>query len=354
MHNLSMICFLSLMTAGCPREPHLKMKPRTAPRVVGQAMVVAEDGSVRIESRLQGKMVRVMVKEGDAVTAGQILAEMDPGPFRSMVQLRRAELDIALHSEALVHAGSRPAERRHVALLLQAAVVKQQMAARNHQREEQLAEMSSAVSVERRERARDDLDLARLEAQQQSEHREVVLRGPTAAERAIAAARVQVAREQLALAVRELEESTIRAPHSAVVTSRRIGPGDVIGFGTSRVLFELVDPERVELQIEFDETDAASVALGAPVEVLHPRTSEGRVTLSRITRVAGALALRTNRIDDVLLRADGRVLRAWAPLGPKAFRVGSRFDVAIARDTELEDRSATTLSQEMPLPSKRR
>lgn len=305
--------------------------PPPSPRAVGQAIVVAKEGPIRIESRTAGRVVRVHVREGDSVREGQVLAELDDRSARSLAVQRRAELEMALASEALVRLGARPAERRQAALAVERARLEERMAERQEDRDERLAALTPAVSLEQRERVRHRLEDARLHTEEREAERQRVSRGPTRNDRAIASARVVVARELLAQAEIALEDMAIRSPLSGVVLARRIGPGDVIGSTPARVLFEVADPSRVELQIEFDEGDAHLVTVGAAVELAEPH-GDAPVAHGFVERVGAAFVARSSPVTDVLVRADGRVLRAWVPLPEGAHRIGQRFDAVVRPD----------------------
>ena len=69
---------------------------------------VAADNMVTIRSRVEGQLLRVAFKEGQAVTEGDLLAEIDPRPYE--VQLTQAEGQLA-KSEAALRAAQLDLER---------------------------------------------------------------------------------------------------------------------------------------------------------------------------------------------------------------------------------------------------
>ena len=46
-------------------------------RIVARAVVVAEAGIAEVRPRTEGRVLRVLVREGDKVEAGQLLAEIE-------------------------------------------------------------------------------------------------------------------------------------------------------------------------------------------------------------------------------------------------------------------------------------
>ena len=47
-----------------------------APRIVARGAIVAEDGVAEVRARVEGRVLRVLVREGDVVEPGQLLAEI--------------------------------------------------------------------------------------------------------------------------------------------------------------------------------------------------------------------------------------------------------------------------------------
>ncbi|WP_158501576.1 MdtA/MuxA family multidrug efflux RND transporter periplasmic adaptor subunit [Vitiosangium sp. GDMCC 1.1324] len=84
---------------------------------------VTPTDSVVVRSRVDGQLMRVMFKEGQLVEAGDLLAEIDPRPFR--VQLEQAQGQL-FRDEALL-ANARVDLLRYQTLYAQDSVAKQQL-----------------------------------------------------------------------------------------------------------------------------------------------------------------------------------------------------------------------------------
>ncbi|PTX95499.1 efflux RND transporter periplasmic adaptor subunit [Opitutus sp. ER46] len=165
---------------------------------------------VRVGSRLSGVVNRLYVQVGDAVTAGQLLAELD---VRDLVA-RRHEAEATLE-RAL-------AELRYADATLQ---------------RHRTLRAAQAVSA-------DDLEVA---------------------ERAGAVARQQVAvaRASLAYAATQVDYARIVAPISGVVASVATQEGETVSASLAAPTFvTLIDLSRLEVWAYVDETDIGRIQLG--------------------------------------------------------------------------------------------
>jgi membrane fusion protein, multidrug efflux system len=80
--------------------------------------------TVTVKSRVDGQLMHVQYREGDSVTVGQVLMEIDPRPYQ--VQLTQAEGQLAKDQAALENA--RIDLNRYETLLKQNAIPEQQVA----------------------------------------------------------------------------------------------------------------------------------------------------------------------------------------------------------------------------------
>lgn len=188
---------------------------------------------------ISGKIARIYVKEGDRVSQGQLLAELDTQSLR--LQLRQAEAALA------------------------AARANFEDAQKNKERMDRLF-LEKAISEQQYEK----IKLAYEAAQAQLEQ---------------AQAAVNLLRHNL-------EVSQMKAPFAGVVASKNANEGDVINpmmgsFSASSGVLTLMDFSRVKIVVEVSSNDIAKIQKGQKAEVRVPnlpgRIYEGEVNLITLT-----------------------------------------------------------------------
>ncbi len=189
----------------------------------------------RVATRIPGLLSAVKVKEGDHVTAGQVLAELDSQPLQA--EIARAEAGIAQANDQV---------RLAEAQLLQAQT----------ECDYARSQLGRIQSLSKRQFvSQDQLDSARTHA---ASCGSVV----NAAQAAVAAAQsagkvAQAGRDRLRV---DLSDSTIRAPFSGYILYRLAEAGEMIAAGSP--LFTLVSDSDVYLTVFLPADVAGKVALG--------------------------------------------------------------------------------------------
>lgn len=185
-----------------------------------------EGDHVTVASKVAGRIVRLLAREGDTVSDGQVLAELDD------VQVR-ARLDQVRHAVAALEAQ------------LQAARANLAQASRDAQRYRSLAETGT---VDRYKREQADTALAVTTSQ-------------------VAALEAQLAEARAAVVEAEsvLTDLTIRAPGSGTITTRVANVGQVLGPGMA--LFDIVNLDALYLKAYVPEIDIGKLRLGLAAQV---------------------------------------------------------------------------------------
>lgn len=213
----------------------------TLSAVVRTEAVVA-DGTVLPVERAElpfataGRVVAVLVNEGDAVVAGEPLVALVDDSFRAALAAAEADMAVAQAGVTQAEAGVEAAE---------AAVAKAEAA------RDGLSDGSADWRVDAA-----DADVALTQAQ---------LRAAQAGESG-AGARLDAARATVRQAQAALDESTLVAPFAGTVTSVDVRVGDLVG--PSLVAVRVADLTAWEIvTTDLDEASVALLTDGAPVEV---------------------------------------------------------------------------------------
>jgi membrane fusion protein YbhG len=186
-----------------------------------------EAHDIRIGSRVGGRVSRTNVEEGQAVTAGQVLVELEPFDLTQRRDQASATCDqLQAQLDELV-AGPRPQEIDVAKAALAQAEAELELATRTHDRLKSLVE-SDAESREKLDQATAQLKtaVADVEARRQGL---ALLQEGTRHEQ-IDAARAQLASVKAALAAinQQIDELSIRAPVDGIVETIELCPGDLV------------------------------------------------------------------------------------------------------------------------------
>ena len=197
---------------------------RTGPALSGS---LAPLRSATIRAEMQGSVLQTYAEPGQAVNAGQQLAQLDAQVLRDQVQ----------SAKSLVQTSQNSAEMAH----------------KDVQRNEALAK-AGAIADRQVEQAKN----AALQADFQ----------------------VDNSKAQLANASKALEKASVQSPFAGVVSARSVNSGDVVSPGTA--LYTVVDPASMQLEASVPAEQLSQVRVGMPVEFKvtgYPdRTFTGHIT----------------------------------------------------------------------------
>ena len=190
--------------------------------------------SVDMSASTMGRVTRLAVDEGERVTAGQFLLQIDPENLQALVNRGEASLEAAVSAHAQAQ------------VAVETARVNLDVARENLERQDHLWSLR-LVSREIHEQAVADVELRETELRA----REVDVVG--------AAQRILQERATLDSARYDLTQVTITSPIDGIVTRRNIEEGETVVIGTMNnpgtVLLTIADFSVLEAEIEVDETD---------------------------------------------------------------------------------------------------
>jgi HlyD family secretion protein len=236
-----------------PAVPVLSIRSGPLVQTVVATGRVRADTRARLGASITGTTTRVLVREGDTVRAGQLLAELDSRELAAAVAQARASLQQLKEVRRPVTAAS----------LRQAEAVYQKAEA-DFRRAETLLK-GGATSEDQYEQSRQLLETARSQRD--------IARAQAAAT-ATTGADVMAAEAALASAEARLAYTRITAPADGVVLTRNLEPGDAVQPG--RTLLELALRARTMLSVVPDEKNLARLAVGQPAQASADAFPESR------------------------------------------------------------------------------
>ena len=248
------------------REPSLvvvveAIKTRSLESVVSASGKIQPKRLVNIAAETTGRVVDLAVNEGDPVTKGQFLLQIDPRSLRTRVDNSSASLKAA---ESSLEQLRQSIETTRLQL---------DQAEKNLARQRDLW-AKGITTREALERAENDVKTTDSSLQERQKQ--------------VAAQQARLGQERASVENAQYDLSKVRleSPIDGIVTRRNIQEGETAVIGTMNnagtVLLTLADMSVIQAEVEVDETNIPYVMLGQrakiTIDALPDRTYTGRVT----------------------------------------------------------------------------
>ena len=208
-----------------------------------------------VSSKVTGKVIEVLIEEGQAVRKGQVVARLDDSQLRAALAVAKAQVEAARKSTAEDEARLREAQLTQARLQ---ALIKENVVGR--------AEVDTA-------NAQVESLTARI---------------------AMAKQQVAVAEAQVRAIETDLNDMTVRAPFDGVAISKDAQAGEMIspvsaGGGFTRTgIGTIVDMSSLEIEVDVSESYINRVRPGQPVEAVLDAYPDWRIPAHVITTVPSA------------------------------------------------------------------
>ncbi|MGB3202965.1 MAG: efflux RND transporter periplasmic adaptor subunit [Nodosilinea sp.] len=224
-----------------------------------------------IAPQASGLQIRqILVREGDAVSAGQAIATLDDATLQADLRQAQAQLSV---SQAQV------TQRQAGLAQSQAALAEAQ------QNLERIRTLADRGAISQQELTRQQTEVVTA--------REAV--GLSRAEVESAQAGVRSQQATIDRLQTQLAQTTVRAPAAGVVAERLATVGDVSSTGSAIVT--LIENNQLELTAEVPQAQLDQVAIGAPVAVTS--NADSRIDLQGTVRSIDPLVNAATRVANV-------------------------------------------------------
>ena len=245
----------------------------------GGALVLNGNVDIRqvdLAFRVEGRLDKLLVEEGDRVAAGQVVAMVEKGYLADAVRIAEARVAGAQANLAKLEAGNRPQEIGQARAEVARAEAAFANAKATYERRAGLP-VDSAVSRQALDNAR--ADMRQAEAQLNSARQALALQEKGFRSEDIAVARAQLDAElgTLDLMRRRLGDADLTAPAAGQVMTRVREPGAMMLPGATVLTLALTEPMQVRTWVA--EPALGRAVPGTPAEIVTDggRTYHGQV-----------------------------------------------------------------------------
>ena len=222
-----------------------------------QGVVELEETPIGFE--LGGRLTQLLVKEGDVVDAGSVLARIDDGLEKSSRDAQAGQVEVAKQQASAVKAGARGEEVRSLSARVDAAKATEQLLQKQAARDRTLVDKGAMAPA-----SLDDMEgqLARASAERESlEHNLKLLRqGARHEDVSVAEARADAASAVLEMNDARLVRHELRAPIHGTVLDVNFEQGEVVT--AAAPVFTLADTQRPYVDVFVPEAEIARVSVG--------------------------------------------------------------------------------------------
>jgi membrane fusion protein, multidrug efflux system len=190
---------------------------------------------VHVAAAVGGRILELPVVENARVAKGDLLFQIDPYPYRLIVEQSTAELAIATSNAGVASDQTKSAQENH------------DLAARTLERLRPLAANGYVPQqqLDQAEVSERDAVTKLIQAQESKAAADASVRARTAA---------------VAIAQRQLDDTTVRATHDGLVVGLTISTGEMVAAAQS--LFTLINTEEWFAEGDFRETDLYAIKIG--------------------------------------------------------------------------------------------
>ena len=266
-----------------PKVEVSRVEPRLVRSSILAGGVMNYLDPVELKPQVIGRIVAIPVKEGQHVTAGEVVLRLDPREYQAAVQ----------QAEASVQQAQTAIEAQRLTVVNLALQLKRQRAI--FQR--------GLVDANSFDNLQNQYDIARVQLQSQREA-------------------LGIAQAQLGQAQQTLAKTVIRSPIDGVVTRLPVKVGETVIAGTNipgSTLMSIANPAEIIADVQVDEADIAHVKPGTVADlhaVSFPNAKlRGKVTFiaSSVTQNPAGAAVTAGRNFEVKIALQGKDLPRILP-----------------------------------------
>ncbi|MFZ5833175.1 MAG: HlyD family secretion protein [Planctomycetota bacterium] len=306
-------------------HPTAPIEPRW---IYARGRVEGVTPEIELRPQLSGRILELLVQEGETVEAGAVLLQLDDQQYRCEVELAGAELELATAERERLVNGAHPKEREQAESLYEAKVAELEQAQLTWQRIERLSQ-ARAISQQEADNQRTLVQSLQAEVEAARAHWDRVKADARDDEIRMAQAKINAAAARLELAKVQLERTRLRAPCRGQILKIELELGELAGPDSAEPVVIMADVSQMQVRAFVEELDAPRVAVGMPARI----TADGLPGME----LAGCVARMSPRMsrkelwsDEPTERYDTKTREVWISLDSGAgLVVGLQVEVVI-------------------------
>lgn len=263
------VLLLALLLTACDTKPETPPSSEAAKAsipitsVYAYGIVEARRHST-LSAKFPGKIERILVREGEQVREGQLLAQFEARELTAQVGVARAAAVVAQATMAEAEAGPRPREISAAEEELRDAEAQLVKASADWQRFQRLR-TEGVVATADWEAVRQRLESSQARRNVADQRLHQLREGTRQEAIAVLRRKLELARAEIARAEAALADARLTAPYAGVITRKHREDGEALDIGLPVLDIATLDDRYVRAEI--DETDIGRLKVGQPTQV---------------------------------------------------------------------------------------
>lgn len=267
---------------------------------------------VRIAAQIGGTLREVLVDEGDAVAAGQVIARVEHAEYEARVAAAEAEVHLREAEARRVRNGARDQERREAVAAVQEAEAVHEHSRADFDRLTQLAG-EKVISQQELDRGAQAVRVAQARVEAARQRASLVAADAREEDAARASAEVALARARLTEARATLAKTDVRSLIAGIVVQRHRKVGESVSTQFDSPIVTVADRSSVRVRVDVDEADVARLQVGQPAYVTADAFGDRRFP-GRVIRIGQMLGRKNFRTDEPTEKVDSKILETLVEL----------------------------------------
>jgi HlyD family secretion protein len=228
-------------------------------RVLSTPGTLTASKTIRITSKVPGRIERILVEDGQPVAEGELLVQIEEETARLQVEQAYATWQAAQAQYDKARRGVRQEELENARALYEKAEKDLAAVEESFTRSEKLYK-SGTIAKAQFEQAEASLRAARTELENAGRSLQMLEQGASPEERQMARSQAAAAKANYELARLQVEFTRIKAPESGVIARVLQDEGNIVG--TSTPILVLVKDDQIQVEIEVAEKYYGEILLG--------------------------------------------------------------------------------------------